>query len=101
MEEYDVDMDEEEEGEVFIQKATLGHWWEDHCGDDGHCDTSQHGGGGGEGEKGCMVNSRSWTEQLQGIFAPQTVDCYSGERNRVSSISVSQFLPFLYELQKQ
>ncbi|GLD58518.1 schwannomin-interacting protein 1 isoform X1 [Lates japonicus] len=83
MEDYDVDMDEDEEGEVFMRKATTGHWWED-CGDDGNCDTQRQRGG-----RGCMVNSRSWAEELQDIFAPQAEDCYSGGRTRLSSISVS------------
>lgn len=75
-----MDMDEEEEGEVFMRKARAGHWWED-CGDDGSCDTQHHRGG--------MVNSRSWAEELQDIFAPRAEDCYSGGRTRLSSISVS------------
>lgn len=93
---YDVDMNEEEEGEVFMRKATAGHWWED-CGDDGNCDTQQHQRGGGGG--GCMVNSRSWAEELKDIFAPREEDCYSGGRTRLSSISVSD-LVFLSETHK-
>ena len=82
MEDYDVDMDEEEEaGEVFMRKATTGPWWED-CGDNGNCDIQ----GGG---RGCMVNSRSWAEELQDIFTPQAEDSYSEGRTRLSSISVS------------
>lgn len=82
MEDYDVDMDEEEEGEVFTRKAKTGHWWEDYR--DGNCDMQLQRGG-----RGCMVNSRSWAEELQDIFAPQAEDCYSGGRTRLSSISVS------------
>ena len=77
-----MDMDEEEEaGEVFMRKATTGPWWED-CGDNGNCDIQ----GGG---RGCMVNSRSWAEELQDIFTPQAEDSYSEGRTRLSSISVS------------
>ncbi|XP_034469744.1 uncharacterized protein LOC117778350 [Hippoglossus hippoglossus] len=81
MDDYDVDMDEEEEGDLFMRKATAGHWWED-CGGDGNCDIHHQRGG-----RGCMVNSRSWAEELQDIFTPQAVDCYSGGRSRISSIS--------------
>ncbi|KAI9544785.1 hypothetical protein NQZ68_001663 [Dissostichus eleginoides] len=73
----DVDMDEEEEEEVVRRKATTGLWWEE-CGEDGNCDTL----------RGSMVNSRSWAEELQDIFAPQTEDCYSGGRTRLPSISL-------------
>ncbi|XP_047446503.1 schwannomin-interacting protein 1 isoform X1 [Mugil cephalus] len=79
MEDYDVDMDEEEEGDVFTRKATTGHWWED-------CDGSgerQH-----QREGGCMVNSRSWAEELQDVFAPQV--CYNVGRTRLSSISAQR-----------
>ncbi|KAF3858315.1 hypothetical protein F7725_011516 [Dissostichus mawsoni] len=37
-----------------------------------------------------MVNSRSWSEELQDIFAPQTEDCYSGGRTRLPSISAQR-----------
>ncbi|XP_070829967.1 schwannomin-interacting protein 1-like isoform X2 [Chaetodon trifascialis] len=84
MMDFDVDMDEEEEGEICMRKATTGHWWED-CGDDGNC-AIQHQRGG----RGCMVNSRSWAEELQDIFAPQAEDCYSGGRTRLSSISAQR-----------
>ncbi|XP_039877721.1 schwannomin-interacting protein 1 isoform X2 [Simochromis diagramma] len=78
MEDYDmdVDMDEEEEGDVFTRKATMCHWWED----------AQHQGG----RLGCMVNSRSWAEELKDIFAPQADHCYSGARTRLSSISAQR-----------
>lgn len=81
-----MDMDEEEDGPVFTRKATTGHWWED-CGVDGNCDIQQQIGG-----RGCMVNSRSWAEEVQNIFVRQAGDsgqCYSGEQMRLSSISVS------------
>ncbi|TDH05464.1 hypothetical protein EPR50_G00122670 [Perca flavescens] len=95
MGDYDVDMDDEEEGQVFMRKATTCHWWED-CGDDGNCDTQHQRGG-----RGGMVNSRSWAEELQDIFAPQAEDCYSGGRTRLSSISVSDCLSlFLSEPHK-
>ncbi|XP_034468976.1 schwannomin-interacting protein 1 isoform X1 [Hippoglossus hippoglossus] len=84
MDDYDVDMDEEEEGDLFMRKATAGHWWED-CGGDGNCDIHHQRGG-----RGCMVNSRSWAEELQDIFTPQAVDCYSGGRSRISSISAQR-----------
>ncbi|KAG7229307.1 hypothetical protein INR49_012965 [Caranx melampygus] len=81
MEDYDVEMDEDEEGEVFMRKAKTGHWWEDYR--DRNCDIQpQHGG------RGCMVNSRSWAEELQDIFEPQAEDCYGGRRSRLSSISM-------------
>lgn len=86
MEDYDVDMDEDEEGEVFMRKATTGPWWED-CVDDGNCDIQHQ-----RGERGCMVNSRSWAEELQDIFAPQSEDSYIGGQTRLSSISVSDCL---------
>lgn len=76
----DVHMDEE--GEVFMRET--GHWWMD-CGNDGNNGDIQRQRGG----RGRMVNSRSWAEELQDIFAPQTEDCYSGGRIRLSSISVS------------
>ena len=60
---------------------------EEDCGDDSNCDTQHQRGG-----IGCMVNSRSWVEELQDVFTPQAEeeeDCYSGERTRLSSISVS------------
>lgn len=68
-------MGEEEEGEVFSREATTSHWWED-CLEE-------------KGGSGCMANSRSWAEELQDIFVPQTEDQYSGARTRQSSISVS------------
>lgn len=83
MEEYDVDMDEETEGEVFTRMSTKGHWWED-GGDENDGNVQWQTGG-----RGCMVNSRSWAEELQDIFAPQTEDRYSGRQTRLSSISVS------------
>lgn len=83
MEDYDVDMYVEEEREVFMRQATMGHWWED-CGDDGNCDIQQQKAG-----RGCMVNSRSWAEELQDIFTPQAEDCHTGGRTRLASISVS------------
>lgn len=86
-EDYDVHMDVEEEGEVFMREATTGHWWMD-CGNNGNDGGIQHQRGG----RGRMVNSRSWAEELQDIFAPQTEDCYSGGRTRLSSISVSDCL---------
>ncbi|TMS10109.1 Schwannomin-interacting protein 1 [Larimichthys crocea] len=84
MEDYDVDMDEDEEGEVFMRKATTGPWWED-CVDDGNCDIQHQ-----RGERGCMVNSRSWAEELQDIFAPQSEDSYIGGQTRLSSISAQR-----------
>lgn len=78
MEDYDVDMDEEEEGEVLMKEVIKSHWWED-CGDN----DMQHQ------RRGCMVNSRSWAEELQDIFAPPAEDCYSGGHTRLSTISVS------------
>lgn len=85
MEDYDmdVDMDEEEEGDVFTRKATTCHWWED----------AQHQGG----RLGCIINSRSWAEELKDIFAPQADHCYSGARTRLSSISVSDSLCLLFD----
>lgn len=86
MEDYDVDMDEEEDGDVFTRTATAGQWWED-CRVYGHCDIQQHHGG-----RGCMVNSRSWAEELQDACVQQAGDsgqCYSGGQTRLSSISVS------------
>lgn len=83
MEDYDVDMDEEEEGDVFTRKATTCHWWED----------AQHQGG----RLGCMVNSHSWAEELKDIFAPQADHCYSVARTRLSSISVSDSLCLLFD----
>lgn len=80
MEDYDVDMDEDEEGEAFMRKAKAGHWWEE----DSDCDTEPQRGG-----RGCMVNSRSWAEEIQDIFEPRAEDCYSEGRTRLSSISVS------------
>lgn len=65
MEDYDVDMDEEEEGEVFTRGV----------------------GGGARGSG--MVNSRSWAEELQDIFVQQA------EETRRSSISVSDGTVFL------
>ena len=95
MEVYDVDMDEEEEGVVFMRKATTGQWWEDWR-DDGNCDIQPQREGIGR-----MVNSCSWAEELQDIFAPQTEDYYSGGRTRLSSISVSERLSlFLFEPHK-
>lgn len=79
-----MDMDEEEEEEVFLRKTTAGHWWED----SGDADIQHQDGAG----RGCMVNSRSWAEELQDIFAPQAEVCYSGRRTRLSSISVSDCL---------
>lgn len=86
MEDCDVDMDEEEDGEVYMRKATTGHWFKD-CGVDGNCVMRQP-----IGVRGYMVNSHSWTEELQDIFAQQAEDsgqCYSRGRTRLSSISVS------------
>lgn len=80
MEDYDVDMDEEDKGEVFTRRATKSHCWE-HCGDDG---AQQRSGG-----RGCMVNSRSWAEELQDICVRQAEEYYSGGQARRSSISVS------------
>lgn len=85
MEDYDVDMDEEKEGDVLMREATAGHWWED-CEDEG---TQNHRGG-----RGFMVNSRSWAEELKDIFVPQAEKCYSGGQSTVSSISVSNTLSF-------
>lgn len=89
MDDYDVDMDEEEDGEAFMRKAKAAHWWED-CVDD-YCDIQYQIGG-----RGFMVNSRSWAEELQDIFTPQAEDsglCNGGGRTRLSSISVSFHLP--------
>lgn len=72
-----MDMDEEEEGEVFTRRATKSCCREG-CGDDG---TQQ--------QRGCMVNSRSWAEELQDICARQAEEYYSGGQARRSSISVS------------
>lgn len=82
----DMDMDEEEDEEVFTRKPTTGHWWQD-CGVDGNSDIQQQ-----IGARGCMVNSRSWADELQDIFERQAGDsgqCCSGGRTRLSSISVS------------
>ncbi|KAK2822379.1 hypothetical protein Q5P01_022444 [Channa striata] len=84
MEDCEVDMDEEEDEEVFMRKGKTGHWWED-CEDDGNCEIQHQ-----IGVRGCMVNSRSWAEELQDIFTPQAEDsgqCYSVGRTRLSSIS--------------
>lgn len=75
-----MDMDEEEEGEVFTRRATKGHCWE-RCGNDG---TQQRRRG-----RGCVVNSRSWAEELQDICVRQAEEYYSGGQARRSSISVS------------
>lgn len=75
-----MDMDEEEKGEVFTRRATKSHCWE-RCGDDG---TRQQRRG-----RGCMVNSRSWAEELQDICVQQAEEYYSGGQARRSSISVS------------
>lgn len=64
-EDYDVDM-----GEVFMGRVGAGQWWMDFGKGDGT-----------ESERGFMVNSRSWAEELQ--------ECYSGGAGRLSSISVS------------
>lgn len=88
MEDYDVDMDEEEEGDVFTRKATAGHWWED-CDGNGE---RQHQNEG----RGRMVNSRSWAEELRDVFAPEV--CYSGGRTRPSSISVSETVSLFFSL---
>lgn len=90
MEDYDVDMDEEEEGEVFTRKATQSHCWVD-CGEDG----IQQQRGGGEGGGGGMVNSRSWAEELQDIFVQQAEEYFGGRQTRRSSISVSDGTAFL------
>lgn len=76
MEDYDVYTDEE--GEVFAQRANKGDWWED-CGEDGSCDV----------QKGYMVNSRSWAEELQDLFTSQSETSHSGLQTRLSSTSVS------------
>ncbi|KAK2895303.1 hypothetical protein Q8A73_014791 [Channa argus] len=84
MEDYEVDMDEEEDEEVFTRKANAAHWWEN-CGDDGNCDIQHE-----IRERCCMVNSRSWAEELEDNFAPQAEDsgqCYSVGQTRLSSIS--------------
>lgn len=83
MDDYDVDMDEEEEGVFFTKKAAQSHCWE-HCGENG---TEQQRGEGQGG--GGMVNSRSWAEELQDIFAQQAEEYFVGRRTRRSSISVS------------
>lgn len=75
-----MDMDEEEEGEVFTRRATKSHCWEG-CGDDG---TQQQREG-----RGCMVNSRSWAEELQDICVRQAEEYYGGGQARRSNISVS------------
>lgn len=72
MEDYDVDMDEEEEGEVFTRGV----------------------GGGARG--GGMVNSRSWAEELQDIFVQQAEEYFDGRQTRRSSISVSDGTVFLW-----
>lgn len=77
MEDYDVDT--EEEKEVLSGVNTTDQCWY-------ICD------GSGEPQKGlrsCMVNSRSWAEELQDIFAGQAEDCLGVTRTRLSSISVS------------
>lgn len=76
MEDYDVYTDEE--GEVFAQRANKGDWWED-CGEDGSCDV----------QKGYMVNSRSWAEDLQDVFTSQSETSHSGLQTRFPSLSVS------------
>lgn len=90
MEDYDVDMDEEKEGEVFTRKATQSHCRED-CGENG----IQQQRGGGEGGGGGMVNSRSWAEELQDIFVQPAEEYFGGRQTRRSSISVSDGTVFL------
>ncbi|XP_061776052.1 schwannomin-interacting protein 1 isoform X2 [Nerophis ophidion] len=62
-EDSDVDM-----GEVF----TTGHWWMMNLGN----------GGSIRAERGCMVNSRSWAEELQ--------ECYNAGQKRLSVISAQR-----------
>lgn len=90
MEDYDVDMDEEKEGEVSTRKATQSHCWED-CGENG----IQQQRGGGEGGGGGMVNSRSWAEELQDIFVQPPEEYFGGRQTRRCSISVSDGTIFL------
>ena len=78
MEDYDVD--EEEDGAVFLSRVTSS-WWEN-C--DGNVDAHHQGR-----LRSCIVNDRSWAEELQDIFVPQAEGCYNGGRPRLSSISVS------------
>lgn len=89
MDDYDVDMDEEEEGVVFTRKAAQSHCWE-RSGENGR-DQQREGGGGGGG----MVNSRSWAEELQDIIAQQAEEYFVGRQTRRSSISVSDGTVFL------
>ncbi|XP_075877442.1 schwannomin-interacting protein 1-like isoform X1 [Nelusetta ayraudi] len=85
MEDYDVDMDEEKEGEVSTRKATQSHCWED-CGENG----IQQQRGGGEGGGGGMVNSRSWAEELQDIFVQPPEEYFGGRQTRRCSISAQR-----------
>lgn len=85
---YDVDMDEEEEGEVFTRKGKQSHCWED-CGENGTQQQRVEEGGGS------MVNSRSWAEELQDIFVQQAEEYFGGRQTRRSSISVSDGTTFL------
>lgn len=78
MKDYDVCVDE---GEVFAQRAAKGHWWEDRR-DDGNRDI----------QRGCMVNSRSWAEELRDAVASQAETSHSGQKTRLSSTSVSSCL---------
>lgn len=88
MDDYDVDMDEEEEGVVFTRKAAQSHCWERSV-ENG---TEKQRGGGGAGG---MVNSRSWAEELQDIFVQQAEEYLVGRQTRRSSISVSDGTVFL------
>ncbi|RVE61670.1 hypothetical protein OJAV_G00174770 [Oryzias javanicus] len=77
MEDYDVDT--EEEKEVLSRVNTMDQCWYG-CDGSGHTQPQ-------EGLKSCMVNSRSWAEELQDIFAGQAEDCLGVARTRLSSIS--------------
>lgn len=79
MDDFDVEMDEEEEGAVFTRTAAQSQCWE-HSGD--NCMDQQRGEGG-------MVNSRSWAEELQDIFVQQAEEFFVGSQTRRPSISVS------------
>lgn len=56
-----------DEGEIFAQRAEKGHWWED-----GNCDV----------QRGCLVNSRRWAEELRDAVTSQAETSRGGEKNQ-------------------
>lgn len=71
---------------ALSSENTMDHCWYS-C--DGSSDTRHQ-----KGLRRCMVNSRSWAEELQDIFAAQAEDCFNAARTRLSSISVSKSFTF-------